>query len=132
MARLPVDQSVVQNSAERFLYARLIVETWRMQGYYPVLLDTEKDCNDMGVGTNIWTMPRDLNGGARICRGDRQFHLLSVRGKATGSCDRGVPLGMNPAPNCPVRRMEVPPGLNDMSHNVAEFGGISIFDMATW
>jgi hypothetical protein len=133
MARKPIDQSVVQKSAERFLYARLIVEAWRMQGYYPVLLDTEKDCKDMGVGTNIWTTPRDLNGVARICREDgRQFHLLSVTQNAAGSCNIAGPLGMNPASNCPYRKLEVPPGLKDMRQKVTVFGGVSILDMIKW
>jgi hypothetical protein len=58
--RKPVDAVEVQKGAIKFLVSILIPEVWRLQGFYPVLLDAGFPCGVAGIGIGQWTDRKKL------------------------------------------------------------------------
>lgn len=66
LKRTPQSSDDVQGNATKFLYSILIMEVYRMQGFYPVLLDAAWICEQKGIGIRQWTDKKDV-GDAHIC-----------------------------------------------------------------
>ena len=68
-----------QKSTTKFLFSTILPDIWRMQGFHPVLLDTEWDCKTKGIGVRQWTKRKDVMD-LMICLDDRQYQLWSAPG----------------------------------------------------
>jgi hypothetical protein len=77
--RDPGDKSTFGESANKFLYSALIPATWRMQGYYPVLLDMAFPCKTPGIGIRQWTGTKKLDNQI-VCYNDIQFQMFAIKG----------------------------------------------------
>lgn len=130
LEREALNVNMVKPPAERLLYSLLILDTWRMQGYSPVLLYTAHDCNKMGVGTSTWTTAKDLQGLARVCYKGLQYHMLAVRG-SYGCSTHAQPGAGTPASVDCNKVMSVPPGLKDIrvDRPLEEWGGLNLYTM---
>jgi hypothetical protein len=130
LKRKPLPVSAVRQPAEKLLYSTLILATWRMQGFWPVLVDTNKACSDMGAGTKDWTNPKDLLHLARICIGDRQYHMLAVSGSYGCSSWAATGPGTPGTQHCNFK-LQVPPGLKDIRKDttIPEWGKLNIYTM---
>jgi hypothetical protein len=130
LIRMPLNVVEVTKHVEKLLYSMLILSTWRMQGYSPVLVDTGRQCDDMGVGTKDWTTPNDLLHLARICIGDRQYHMLATQGSYGCSTVPAAGPGTPGHINC-NKFLKVPPGLKEIrvNENIADWGGLNIYTM---
>jgi hypothetical protein len=134
MERKPLSAGVMQKGTEKLLYSLLILASWRLQGYSPVLLDTGEDCKKMGVGTgkNDWTDPGSLNGLARVCREGRQYHMLASQ------YAYGCTTTVNAGPGTPAsvncnKKLTVPPGMKAIrtDQELSDWGGLNLFSMLT-
>jgi hypothetical protein len=129
----------VQNQATKFLVSIMIPEVWRMQGYYPVLLDTAFPCGVTGIGIRQWTDKKNV-GEAEVCMvneggigrddkpftGGRQYQLWGVKGSWGDQCTRvNNPCGIR---SCNHFLTQLP-GLKDIREPIKEWSGLSIFDM---
>ena len=89
---MPPSAVDVQKSVTKFLASVIVPEVWRMQGYYPVLLDTAFPCDVTGIGIGQWSDKKNV-GDAEVCMtneggvsrgkpfdGGRQYQLWAVKG----------------------------------------------------
>lgn len=135
----PLNASIIQSHAEKFLFSILVPAAWRMQGFYPVLIDTAFPCKTMGIGVGQWTKKKNV-GAALICRGSekstnahsnvpidgRQYQLFAVKDKYYN--DRCPPPALRRACalyDCDHYLAELP-GIGDILNPEPDLGGISL------
>ncbi|KAF2664250.1 hypothetical protein BT63DRAFT_418375 [Microthyrium microscopicum] len=93
MYAMPANATAVQKSAIKFIVTALIPEVWRLQDFYPVMVDTLWPCNVPGIGIGQWHSMKHV-GAANLCFTDeygqlqngttfrgRQYHLFGVKGE---------------------------------------------------
>jgi hypothetical protein len=139
LSRQAAVADVVQGHATKFLVSMMVPEVWRMQGYYPVLLDTAFPCGVTGIGIRQWTNQKNV-GEAEVCMldegginrdgkpfsGGRQYQLWAVKGGWNDNCLQNS----NPRQIHPCNHyMTQLPGLKDIRDPVGEWNKLSIFDM---
>jgi hypothetical protein len=140
--REPASVLDIETYATKFLASILVPEVWRMQGYYPVLLDTAFPCDTEGIGWGQWT-DRKKVGNTKMCwEGEggidrdaksfdsfRQYQLWTVKDPWINSACNG------PCTTCGVcnckHYMTEPPGLGKLLEPVVAWGKISIYDIIT-
>jgi hypothetical protein len=109
---------------KKLLYSILIPAAWRIQGYYPVLLDTAFPCNTPGIGVAQWMNSKDI-GDQIICNSDRQYQLWGVKGQY--GCDTEQPrYSIRTRCNIQLTRL---PGLEDICEEIGSWGDLRIFSM---
>jgi hypothetical protein len=112
-----------KTQATKFLFSAIIPEVWRIQGYNPVLLNTERECEASGVGVGQWT--GQTNDFSVICYQNTQYQLWAVKGRWTCEdpndwCIR--PKGCN-------HYLTAPPGIDFIRDKRHEFGGMDVFSL---
>jgi hypothetical protein len=119
----------IERAIERAFWGVLIPAAWDATETHPVLIDTEKPCNAIGVGNYDWVTPRDA-AKSSICVGDRRYQLLSVKGS---SC---IMSGSGRNQVCKARTMTPPAGLERLNGEDlsltgrVRWGGITMQDLA--
>jgi hypothetical protein len=114
-----------QKSTTKFLFSTILPDTWRMQGFHPVLLDTGWDCKTKGIGVRQWTKRKDVMD-LVICLDDRQYQLWSVYGSIMTCQVSNNPCFLTKV--CENYLTELP-GLGYLREKREEFGGMSIYTM---
>jgi hypothetical protein len=140
--RKPVNSVLVQKGATKFLVSILIPEVWRLQGYYPVMLDAGFPCTVSGIGIGQWTDRKNV-GPAGICAmdeggeykdgrtwtGGRQYQLWAVKGEWDGKCKHQS----NYEKACGVKGCDNYltdlPGLKEMREPNNDWYGLDIFNL---
>jgi hypothetical protein len=115
-----------ETSSTKFLFSAILPDTWRMQSYYPVLLDTAWDCKTQGIGVRQWTKRKNVLDLA-VCLNDRQYQMWAVKGDY-----RCKP----PSNQCGVA--DIPcenyltelPGLSYLQQEQETFGNMSMISLA--
>jgi hypothetical protein len=141
LQRKSINAFTVEKYVSKFLFSILIPETWRLQGYYPVLLDTAWPCDTKGIGVGQWTNKKNV-GNALICREDeksndrsgkeydgRQYHLLAVKGVDSYQCGAARDaLGPHEGRSC-AKTLEELPGLAALQNKVKQWGELDIHSL---
>ena len=94
--------------ALRTLYAYLLPHVWRSKNYYPVLIDMEGPCTDVGKGNYKWTTASDAIK-AGVCVNDKLYYLMALNGwdrKCTQNKAGEI---------CHFNKMPLPPGLDKLN-----------------
>jgi hypothetical protein len=125
MDHSPTAASVIARNTKKFLYSTIIPEAWRMQGFYPVLLDTAFPCDTPGIGVRQWTNKKKLDEQV-ICKNGIQYQLWAVKGKF-GCKQQNNPCRL--PEDCHTLLTDLP-GLKDIRKTIKEFGDLNVFSMA--
>ncbi|KAF2416034.1 glycoside hydrolase [Tothia fuscella] len=138
VSRSAADAIVIEKQALKFIVSVMIPELWRMQGLFPVLLDTGFPCGVEGIGVGQWTNKKNV-GDAQICMtneggigrdgqsfsGGRQYQLWAVQGPF---CKTGGSVGCN-IKDCNTHYLESLPRLGKIRKPNSDWNGLTIFDM---
>lgn len=138
-ARDPLDRQEVQRQATKFIASIMVPDVWRLQGFYPVIIDAGFKCGTKGIGIRQWTDKKDIRdaefcfneGGSEYGKpytGPRQYQLWGVKGEYTCSCEpaRACSLGGGTR-KCSM--LSDLPGLKSIKKPVDDWAGANIIDM---
>jgi hypothetical protein len=138
-ARDPLNRQDVQKQATKFIASIMVPDVWRLQGYYPVLIDAGFKCGTKGIGIRQWTNKKDI-GDAEFCfneggseygkpyAGPRQYQLWGVKGEYQCTCEpaRACSLGGGDQ-KCSM--LSDLPGLKSIKKPIGDWAGANIIDM---
>jgi hypothetical protein len=141
-ARDPLPRVQVQKQATKFIASIMVPDVWRLQGFYPVLLDAGFRCGTKGIGIDQWTRQKNI-GDAEFCfneggseygkpySGPRQYQLWGVKGDYQCACSpagRTCSLGGGEMKCSMLSNL---PGLKSIKKPVEDWAGANIVDMVT-
>ena len=103
------------------LYAYLLPHVWRSKNFYPVLIDVDGPCTDVGKGNYKWTTASDAIK-AGVCVDGKLYYLMAING-----WDRSCTSNKS-GEICHFRKIPLPPGLSKL--DPGSYWGITKTDIA--